>query len=986
MLLDIIQDERNLQVSYWGEDNKTHIEVIPIPENENYLWLTSPKDKKDEKSKEVKNWNGKPVYKHMIDLRKEKLNRYRMYEIIDTLDDELKEKIFSYNLPELFFIDIENKMQEGKPNPEKPNKPITIIGICCPNDTVMVLSGGYNLTQKEIQSIQKKIDEHFEQVNRHFKFVFRYFETEYDMLYFFFKFLIPKMALMTGWNFEDYDWRYMFNRAKELGIDPTISSPGRRMTGQIDRPAHVGLVDYLKAYKKWTWNTNENYKLDTIGEKLCGIKKVQHSESLDDMLENNFEKYVYYNAIDCCLVKIIHEKCNALTCGLTTGWMGKIKSMDIFSTTYIPENLLRISFGQKNKVLGVDPQPRKKGDGEKYAGAFVKQPIPGLHKYCDCHDYASLYPTLMRQFNIGPETLVTVLDENDENSKQQWKDKGYIVCASGAVYKKEDGHLKKIITDLYFKRKSYKKISFKFTQYMYDLKDMLKKSVPIDDIKDYLEKNELSDIIKEDMSIEHVKYIIDYCKTQSEIYNNYQLGSKVVINGIYGAFGFIGFYFYNKDIAESVTKQGKNAILYAEGMLNKWAQLVWQKDKKTHKLMGIEIKKEHEKILPISVYCDTDSVYSSYYQVVNVTDWLEHKVWRLTKINKVNDQKEFMYVSQGGYPTEEDVHLYFQTSEIDTNKYDWSIDVIEPSGREFCLTLDRVFMRKFLEDIHKKYAEKNETEALLNFELEAYNETGIWLAKKKYIKNVTWTEPNVYYDSCTKIKATGVEIAQTSSSPWVKKQLTDLVTWIFREENFVFDRFVSEVTKVKKQFMRQNVDIISLNKGMNKYDQYVLNDTKEIELQQKAMVTVQGASLYNWMLNNNEKYKRKYSMLMDSDKLCVVYIKPTSKYTYWKSETQVKVSDYLRNPGQYKLITNKKEIIKPVMGKPYEVYTDVMSLCQCEAFSYPAGQYPMDMTSNMEIDMNRMFDLLVLAPINRIVESMGYSPIDISMTFETALW
>ena len=140
------------------------------------------------------------------------------------------------------------------------------------------------------------------------------------------------------------------------------------------------------------------------------------------------------------------------------------------------------------------------------------------------------------------------------------------------------------------------------------------------------------------------------------------------------------------------------------------------------------------------------------------------------------------------------------------------------------------------------------------------------------------------------------------------------------------------------------------------------------------------------MLNNNEKYKRKYSILMDSDKLCVVYIKPTSKYTYWKSETQVKVSDYLRNPGQYKLITNKKEIIKPVMGKPYEVYTDVMSLCQCEAFSYPAGQYPMDMTSNMEIDMNRMFDLLVLAPINRIVESMGYSPIDISMTFETALW
>lgn len=381
-----------------------------------------------------------------------------------------------------------------------------------------------------------------------------------------------------------------------------------------------------------------------------------------------------------------------------------------------------------------------------------------------------------------------------------------------------------------------------------------------------------------------------------------------------------------------------------------------------------------------------NSIYASYDDIINKTNWFDNKVWRLTKINKANDQKEFMYVSQGGYPTEENAHVYFQTSEIDTNKYDWSIDVIEPSAREFCLTFDRVFMKKFLKDIHNKYAEKNGTESLLDFELEAYNEAGIWLAKKKYIKNTTWTEPNIYYNSCTKIKATGVEIAQTSSSPWVKKQLTDLVTWIFREENFVFDNFVAEVTKVKKMFMRQGVDIVSLSKGMSKYTQYVLNDTKEIELQPKAMVTVQGAALYNWMLNNNEKYKKKYSMLMDSDKLCVVYIKPSSRYCYWKTENQVKVSDYLRNPGQYKLLSNKKATITPAMGKPYDVYTDIMSLAQCEAFSYPAGQYPKDMAGNLEIDMNRMFDLLVLAPINRIVEAMGYPPINISMTFETALW
>lgn len=635
MLLDVIQDKSNLQVSYWDEDGKTKIEVIKIPDNELYVWLTSQKDKHDLKVSNKTNWDGKPVYKHKIDPFKEKLNRYRQYEILDSQPQELKEKIFSYNLPDLFFIDIENKMQEGKPNPEKPDKEITVIGICCPNDTVMVLSGGRNLTEKSQTNIQKMIDEHFEQVNRKFKFVFRYFNTEYDMLYFFFKSLIPRMALMTGWNFEDYDWRYMFNRAKLLGIDPAIASPTHVMTGQVDRPAHVGLIDYLKAYKKWTWNSNENYKLDTIGEKLCKIKKVQHAESLDDMLENNFEKYVYYNAIDCCLVKLIHEACNAVTCGLTTAWLGNIKAMDCFSTTYIPENLLRSSYSKDNKVLGVNPFAKKK-EGEKYEGAFVKQPIPGLHRYCTCNDYASLYPSLMRQFNIGPETLVTMLPEENEELKQEWRDKGYIVCASGAVFLKEDGHLKKIITDLYFKRKAYKKTSFKFTQIYYDLKDLLHANAGDEEIEDYLSKNDFAG-----RKANEVKEIMEYCQVQASIYNNYQLGTKVVINGIYGAFGFSGFYFYNPNIAEAVTKQGKNAILNAERLINLWANKIWQKDEKTHKAMGIQII-DHKPIdNAITVYIDTDSCERETF--INISDEvISIETNTGTKIYHMNDYVKVM--------------------------------------------------------------------------------------------------------------------------------------------------------------------------------------------------------------------------------------------------------------------------------------------------------------------------------------------------------
>ena len=117
-----------------------------------------------------------------------------------------------------------------------------------------------------------------------------------------------------------------------------------------------------------------------------------------------------------------------------------------------------------------------------------------------------------------------------------------------------------------------------------------------------------------------VERIMSYCQTQADIYNNYQLGTKVVINGIYGAFGFSGFYFYNKNIAESVTKQGKHAILNAESLINKWAQKVWLKDKKTHKMMGIAIKPGYEniKIDSITRYIDTDSLTSS--SIINISE------------------------------------------------------------------------------------------------------------------------------------------------------------------------------------------------------------------------------------------------------------------------------------------------------------------------------------------------------------------------------
>jgi hypothetical protein len=91
----------------------------------------------------------------------------------------------------------------------------------------------------------------------------------------------------------------------------------------------------------------------------------------------------------------------------------------------------------------------------------------------------------------------------------------------------------------------------------------------------------------------------------------------------------------------------------------------------------------------------------------------------------------------------------------------------------------------------------------------------------------------------------------------------------------------------------------------------------------------------------------------------------------------------------YKLLSDRKETIRPEgMGKPYEAYVDIMSKEQVEAISFPAGLYPKDMiiSKGIEIDYERMFDLLILGPMNRIIEAMGHQSISLDMAVENSLW
>jgi DNA polymerase elongation subunit (family B) len=169
-----------------------------------------------------------------------------------------------------------------------------------------------------------------------------YFATEFEMLMSFFDQAFRKMALVTGWNVIEYDWSYLINRAELIGIDPTIASPTGKLHGKFRLPMHKIVVDYLEIYKKWDRKVDvkESNTLDWVSEEVLGINKIHYNGSLSDLYTNDFESFVFYNAVDSLLVKYIDIELNVLMPYLQLSNITKTEHHRAFSPVAMLENVL----------------------------------------------------------------------------------------------------------------------------------------------------------------------------------------------------------------------------------------------------------------------------------------------------------------------------------------------------------------------------------------------------------------------------------------------------------------------------------------------------------------------------------------------------------------------------------------------------------------------------------------------------------------------
>lgn len=458
MIINIEQKQGKMIISYVNKEGKVSFTQFNVPSNHQYNYVYSKQ--KSRAIHGLSSWDGKDVTRVPAQF----LNKHRLQEFFMDAGEENTKHIFANAKPDLYSCDIETDVtDDGFPQPDEARNRINSISwVKYPECMVFGLK---DLSGDECDKIEKDINKHVEKFDseRKYKFIYKQYDNEADMLYDWLYNHARHAPLITGWNFWGFDWMYIYNRCtKRLGMDISWMSPtnqwyehkikSRGQTKIVMLPQHKLIVDYMSIYQKWdrTIDVKENNTLDFVSEAATGIRKVKYPGTFQDMYNKDYDQHVFYNAIDSVLVELMDIKLKTMSTFLGLGNITMVESMSAFSPIAMLEaTLTRYAYKRKQ----VFPKNFERKERESFEGAFVFEPIPDLYEWVASFDFASLYPSIMRQFMISIENFIT-------------KDKAYqpneneIKCASGAVFDASTEPLiPEILSNYYAQRKEAKKVS-----------------------------------------------------------------------------------------------------------------------------------------------------------------------------------------------------------------------------------------------------------------------------------------------------------------------------------------------------------------------------------------------------------------------------------------------------------------------------------------------------------------------------------------------
>lgn len=501
MIVDYEYKNKKLLISYIDETGGIKLKYYSWPNPTKFIPCN---DNDQNKSGKYTTWDGQSI-KEVYTAHP---SRYSIYDYLDNLPEDEQKILFDYNEPNIFFMDIENEIVGEGVDPKAARGEIQTISIVNKNKVLVI--GTKKFDKSNGESMENDINNYFSKFNTNYEFMYKYYESEYDMLLNLFKVMIPKMPVITGWNYISYDFVYLVNRARNIGIDPSVASfTGLLRESYLDNddselPAHRIIVDYMQLYEKFDTSVKvkESSSLNFVSEYLLGVKKVNYEGNLTYLHNNDYYKFVLYNAIDSILVQQIHYKMKYVDIMYGIGTLSRIKVTDAYNTLPVTEGILRQKMKKEKNVVFVKKDRVKGADVEEMSvkGGWVKDPIVGMSKWILCYDFSSLYPTTMRQFNISADSFkgnllmdkgLTLMDmilkvrSGDDvystfNGHKILLEKDDIITLNGAVFKLEEGVVSKVLGDIYKDRKKYKKMMLSANDELKDMQneyDKLKKEM-----------------------------------------------------------------------------------------------------------------------------------------------------------------------------------------------------------------------------------------------------------------------------------------------------------------------------------------------------------------------------------------------------------------------------------------------------------------------------------------------------------------------------
>jgi len=481
--------------------------------------------------------------------------------ISDTYESDIR---FDMDNIRVFSLDIETKTENGFPDIKLANEEVLLISIKDSKTKQITVFGTKPFVHDRDDVVYKTCRDEQQLLK---EFIIWWQDNYPDVI--------------TGWNTEFFDIPYLVRRIdRELGesmskkLSPwgylnerkTFIKGNEEIHYDIQGIAHL---DYLALYKKFTYQKQESYRLDYICQEELGEGKLElPGEDFKDSYTNFWQIFVEYNIRDTELVYRLDDKMRLIELCLTMAYNAKINYEDVFSQVRMWDAIIYNHL--RKKMIAI---PAKTGSGKdaQFEGAYVKDPILGLHKWVASFDLNSLYPHLIMQYNISPETLThdkipctveKLLNQEVDTSYAQRR--SLSLTANGWCYRKDiKGFMPELMEKMYIDRSKFKKQMLKIEQ-------------------EYQNDKSKTQLIKEISRL-----------------NNLQMAMKIALNSAYGAMGNQYFRYFDLRMAEGITTSGQLSIRWMANKLNAF--------------MNKTLKTEGKDFV---IAIDTDSIYLSMEHLV----------------------------------------------------------------------------------------------------------------------------------------------------------------------------------------------------------------------------------------------------------------------------------------------------------------------------------------------------------------------------------